>query len=237
MKHNSTVLIVSDLWEKVVTDIGVGNTESVYQRALVLQLVRHGIPVRAELPCPVIYEGECIGFGRADIVVPGLVLELKMKNDVSGRAHRQVASYVRSLQSIEGVSYQGMVLTVDPEKGSPSAELIPRLAHCSLGKRQRSMVSISRKPKNTTQLRAGSASNLFTKTVLHTFGSDLKKGRLISRDKLVKCLLGTQPGPFQKGLVNNYIKTHFKIETTSKRIGGVCSKRKRVALCRMLHVP
>jgi len=77
--------------------IGPGQLESVYQRALGMELANRKIPARAQVPLVMCFKGEAVGEFFADFIVDErILLELK----AVGRAHpahkSQVISYLRA---------------------------------------------------------------------------------------------------------------------------------------------
>ncbi len=71
--------------------------ESLYQKALVKKLRAVGLKAEAQVPIPVIFDGEIIGNElRADIVVNDyIILELKAVEQLQGVHFRQMVSYLR----------------------------------------------------------------------------------------------------------------------------------------------
>jgi len=62
----------------VYNTLGYGFRESVYSRALTIELRRRGLRVEREVPATVYYDGEVVGRFRIDHLVEGrLVLEIK----------------------------------------------------------------------------------------------------------------------------------------------------------------
>lgn len=122
--------------------LGVGHNERVYHKALATSLGRSGIAFRSELVTPIMYMGECVGIGRADLVVqggprqagPDLVVEIKANAKRPTQASGQLRKYLESLRAVERRECAGVVLNfnqatgqvemhVEPEpRGRPKAE-------------------------------------------------------------------------------------------------------------------
>ena len=94
----------------VMKALGAGHTESVYHRAMVTSLNAKRIHHRSEVACPVMFMGEIVGTGRADLVVGDLVVELKANRKCPAEASAQLNKYVENLTEIEGRQYRGMVI-------------------------------------------------------------------------------------------------------------------------------
>ena len=59
---------------KVYNKLGYGFLERVYQNALLIELRKMGFVCESEQPISVYYEGEQVGFYRADIIVDGCII-------------------------------------------------------------------------------------------------------------------------------------------------------------------
>ena len=77
--------------------LGPGFIESVYHRALVVELTRQGLAVQTEVEVPVYYEGTHVGTHRLDLVVEGrLIVELKTVEALSKAHYAQLRSYLKA---------------------------------------------------------------------------------------------------------------------------------------------
>ena len=78
--------------------LGPGLLESVYSRALALELRSRGLDVEVEVPVDIFYKGEALGLGfRADLIVGGKVLvELKSVEVMLPVHRKQVLTYLRA---------------------------------------------------------------------------------------------------------------------------------------------
>ncbi len=69
---------IIDMANGILNVLGSGHTESVYHRAFEVEFRKQGIEYASEVVAPIHYRGDYVGYGRADIVIPGiLVMELK----------------------------------------------------------------------------------------------------------------------------------------------------------------
>ena len=91
--------LISEAAAVVFKEVGAGLSESVYQRALAMELRSHGHLVTTEVIFPVNFKGSQVGFIRADIVIQDLdqtiILELKAKASLSGADRIQAKTYKR----------------------------------------------------------------------------------------------------------------------------------------------
>ena len=76
---------------------GYGFLESVYKRALRLELEEAGIPVAEELPIDVLYKGTVVGIFYADLLVDGkVIVELKSVDRLIVQHEVQLVNYLKA---------------------------------------------------------------------------------------------------------------------------------------------
>jgi len=85
-------------------ELGPGLLESVYKRALMMELAEEKIPAEREVEIPVMYRGRDLGVGfRADIIVNDcLLLELKCLDSITSIELAQVINYLKLLHFKRG---------------------------------------------------------------------------------------------------------------------------------------
>jgi GxxExxY protein len=89
--------IVVDAALEVHRALGPGFLESVYERALTVELELRRIPFQRQVPIVVRYKGVEVGDGRIDLLVDGcLVVELKAVETMAPVHLAQVLSYLRA---------------------------------------------------------------------------------------------------------------------------------------------
>jgi len=100
-----------DLIDQVLTaattvhrHLGPGLLESIYERALVMELQESGLVARSQVAIPVNYRGHELGIGfRADIIVEdSLLLELKAVDRISPIHLSQTITYLKLLRLRRG---------------------------------------------------------------------------------------------------------------------------------------
>ena len=98
MSENEISAVVLDSAMVVHRTLGPGLLESVYSRALALELRSRGLDVEVEVPVDISYKGEPLGLGfRADLIVSGMVLvELKSVEVMLPVHRKQVLTYLRA---------------------------------------------------------------------------------------------------------------------------------------------
>ncbi len=80
----------------VYNELDIGMLRGVYRNALQVELSRHGLHSRSEVPINVIYQGVEVGFFRMDLLVEGTVaVEVKATDVLPPIAKRQLLNYLR----------------------------------------------------------------------------------------------------------------------------------------------
>jgi len=81
---------------EVHRELGPGLLETIYARAICLELTAAGIAFESEKTFPVIYRGELLCEQRLDFVVAGhIVLEIKSVEQLAPLHHAQLLNYLR----------------------------------------------------------------------------------------------------------------------------------------------
>jgi len=101
----------------VMRSLGTGHREAVYHRALITSLNREGVPHRSEVPCPIMFMGECVGMGRADLVMGDIVVEIKANKLPPEETSPQLQKYLESLRKAERREFRGLILNFNQKKG------------------------------------------------------------------------------------------------------------------------
>jgi len=96
MTENELAKIAVDVAFKIHTRLGPGLLESVYERCLSRELELRGIAHQRQVPVPVVYKGQVIDCDlRMDIVLPGLVVELKSVEKILPIHEAQLLTYLK----------------------------------------------------------------------------------------------------------------------------------------------
>jgi len=83
--------------QNVSRELGAGFLESVYEKALCVELARAGIPFQRQQQFKIYYKSECVGEYFADIVVDGkLLIELKALSGFNREHDAQVMNYLKA---------------------------------------------------------------------------------------------------------------------------------------------
>jgi GxxExxY protein len=77
--------------------LGPGYLESIYERALWVELRVRQIPFESQVVLPIVYKGECIGEPQLDLLIANeLVIELKAVERLLEIHRAQVISYLKA---------------------------------------------------------------------------------------------------------------------------------------------
>ena len=80
-------------------ELGPGKLESVYERALAIELRARGVPFRTQVPVPMLYRGESVGDFFADLIVDRkVIVELKAVDALRAVHRAQMLSYLRATE-------------------------------------------------------------------------------------------------------------------------------------------
>ena len=95
-ENEITFLIIKAIFE-VYNTLGPGLLESVYEKALALELANQGLQVEVQFPISVIYKGTDLGLGfRADILVEEkIIIEIKSVVELAPVHHKQLLNYLK----------------------------------------------------------------------------------------------------------------------------------------------
>jgi GxxExxY protein len=125
--ESSDLSLGSDQWiittaNKVYNYLGKGYPESVYHRAFEIELRKNGIKHATEVNIPILYEGEQVGIGRADIIIyrnstpnNDVILEFKSIAGMIGiKEMVQIGHYMRQLSIPTGIIINFCQPTIEP---------------------------------------------------------------------------------------------------------------------------
>lgn len=111
------IKIIRDSAVRVFAFLGTGHSESVYHRAMEVELRGRGIKYASEVNVNILYEGIFVGFGRIDILIDDrLVIELKATTSLGIGERIQLGSYMDCLKINKGL----LVNFPQPSKTSAS---------------------------------------------------------------------------------------------------------------------
>ena len=118
--------------------LGRGHREAIYHSALITALNHHKIAHRSEVPCPIWFMGQCIGMGRADLVIDDMVVEIKANKLPPEETSAQLQKYLQSLSKAEKKEFRGVVINFNQRTG-----LVDVLEECMVKRRPERVMSIN----------------------------------------------------------------------------------------------
>ncbi|MCZ2083321.1 MAG: GxxExxY protein [Flavobacteriales bacterium] len=97
MTENEISFLIRKAIFEVYNTLGPGLLESVYEKALALELANQGLQVEVQFPISVIYKGTDLGLGfRADILVEEkIIIEIKSVVELAPVHHKQLLNYLK----------------------------------------------------------------------------------------------------------------------------------------------
>ena len=112
MEHSDLTKKIIGCAYKVYNTLGFGFLESVYEKALIIELKKIGFKTVNQEPIKVFYEGEEVGNFRADIIVDDLIIiELKSVQNMVKEFEVQLVNYLTAT-----MKPVGLLLNFGPKK-------------------------------------------------------------------------------------------------------------------------
>ncbi len=97
MKHQELTAKIIECAYKVHTTLGFGFLETVYQSALLIELIKAGLQAEKEKKIQVYYDTQLVGDYVADIIVEGkVILELKSVKELHPAHEAQLTNYLKA---------------------------------------------------------------------------------------------------------------------------------------------
>ena len=97
MEENDISFKIRGCIFKVYNSLGPGLLESVYEAALLYELLYINLGVESQVPIPVVYNGLKLDLGfRADLIVEKkVIIEIKSVENIAEVHHKQVLTYLK----------------------------------------------------------------------------------------------------------------------------------------------
>ncbi|KAA3644327.1 MAG: GxxExxY protein [Bacteroidetes bacterium] len=97
MTENEISYIIRGAIYNVYNELGPGLLESVYQMALMQELMKHELRIEREVPIPVYYDNEKLELGfRLDLLIDKkVIIEIKSVENLAEVHHKQVLTYLK----------------------------------------------------------------------------------------------------------------------------------------------
>lgn len=110
-KYKELTEKIIKIFYRVYNKLGYGFLEKVYEKAMMIECKKEGIPAVSQYPIKVLYENEIIGEYYADIVVDNeVIIEIKAARQLAREHEAQLLNYLKATD-IE----VGLLLNFGPE--------------------------------------------------------------------------------------------------------------------------
>lgn len=113
----SKMEILRQCCRHIMRTLGTGHREAVYHAALVTALNKARVFHRSEVICAITYLEETVGYGKADLILDDIVVELKATSRPPSDASGQLKKYVQSLTRSERQPFRGVVINFNQRTG------------------------------------------------------------------------------------------------------------------------
>lgn len=97
MNENEISYLIRKAIFEVYNVLGTGLLESVYEKALAIELENQGLAIKLQFPISVLYKETDLGLGfRADILVEDkIIIEIKSVSELAPIHHKQLLNYLK----------------------------------------------------------------------------------------------------------------------------------------------
>jgi GxxExxY protein len=104
VKHKALTEKIIGVFYKVYNNLGYGFLEKIYEKAMLIELEKEGIPAVAQSPIKVSYGGTVIGEYFADIVADGkVIVEIKATRGLPFESEAQLLNYLKATDIEVGI--------------------------------------------------------------------------------------------------------------------------------------
>ncbi len=104
MKHEEITHIIIGCAYKVFNKLGFGFLESIYQKAMVIELTKANLKAASEKPLKVYYDDDVVGEFSIDLFIEDeIIVELKSVNTIAKEHEVQLVNYLTGLKKDIGL--------------------------------------------------------------------------------------------------------------------------------------
>ena len=97
VKHKALTEKIIGVFYKVYNNLGYGFLKKIYEKAMLIELEKEGIPAVAQSPIKVSYGGTVVGEYFAHIVVDGkVIVEIKATRGLPFESEAQLLNYLKA---------------------------------------------------------------------------------------------------------------------------------------------
>lgn len=118
-QHNEMIVkLLLTHAQDVMKNLGIGHKEVIYAKALNVSLNKYMIPHRTEVDIPIMFMGQSVGHGRADLIIDNLIVEIKALAKTPKEAMAQLQKYIINLSHLEQRAYRGVIVNFCQTSGN-----------------------------------------------------------------------------------------------------------------------
>jgi len=111
LKHNDITEKIIQAFFQAYNILGYGFLEKVYEKALIIELKKLGLDIKAQHPIRVLYDNVVIGEYFADLLIENaVIIEIKAAKGISAEHEAQLLNYLKATE-IE----VGLILNFGPK--------------------------------------------------------------------------------------------------------------------------
>jgi GxxExxY protein len=104
MEHGELTHTVIGCSYKVFNELGFGFLESIYKKAMIIELIKNNLKVESEKPLKVYYENQIVGDFFIDLYIEDkVIVELKSVQNLVKEHEVQLVNYLQGLQKDIGL--------------------------------------------------------------------------------------------------------------------------------------
>ena len=104
MKHEDITGMIIAAAYKVFNSLGIGFLESVYKKAMIIELVKQNLKTEHEKPLKVYYEKTVVGDFYVDLLIENeIIVELKSVQNLAKEHEVQLVNYLTALKKETGL--------------------------------------------------------------------------------------------------------------------------------------
>lgn len=97
MLHKETTDSILNAFYNVYNTLGYGFLEKVYEKALLIELIKFGLEAKNQVPIKVYYSDQIVGDYFADIIVQDkVIIELKAHENLLDQHEYQLINYLKA---------------------------------------------------------------------------------------------------------------------------------------------
>lgn len=111
----TTIEQIQEFAIQIMSDLGAGYSECIYQTALYNKIAREDSSAIKEKSIPVMYEKELLGTCRADIITDACIIETKATRTMPPNVAKQIRKYLVNMHLQDNIPRSGIVVNFNQD--------------------------------------------------------------------------------------------------------------------------